>query len=175
MYTDSQVSAYPSALLYSRLKTSPVRDALNKMAVRYFNLVEAESHLPAVESLLRSLMQLREDYRRSEAELARINLRITAAGGMIPPREEIGRLRRRKDAAAQGLKSSIEKIEEIGCLLKDVDTGLIDFPTLYRGQEVYLCWKLGEAGIGFWHPVEEGFRGRRPIDSDFLANHQGDG
>jgi hypothetical protein len=50
----------------------------------------------------------------------------------------------------------------------------VDFPTLFRGVEVYLCWKLGESGIEFWHGVDEGFRGRKPIDQDFLDHHEGD-
>jgi len=50
----------------------------------------------------------------------------------------------------------------------------VDFPTLLRGDEVYLCWRLGEPCIGFWHGVDEGFRGRKPVDRDFLDNHRGD-
>jgi hypothetical protein len=141
---------------------------------RYFNLMQAEGLLPEVERLLRGLIQLRSDYEQSDAELTQINQRITLTGGMVPPRQRIGQLRTRKDAAARGLKTTLERIQEIGCQLKDIESGLIDFPTLYRDREVYLCWKLGESGIGFWHHVEDGFRGRRPIDSDFLANHRGE-
>ena len=64
-------------------------------------------------------------------------------------------------------------MQEIGCLIKDLDIGLIDFPTTYRGEEVYLCWKLGEPGIEYWHGVDEGFRGRKPIDQDFLDTPPG--
>lgn len=142
---------------------------------RFFNLLEAEGLLPEVERLLRSLIQLKSDYEQNDAELNQINQRIAITGGMLAPRDRIGQLRARKDAAARALKGTLEKIEEIGCQLKDIETGLIDFPTLYRDQEVYLCWKLGESGIGYWHHVEDGFRGRRPIDNDFLANHRGDG
>ena len=148
--------------------------SLANVVPRFFNLLEAEGLLPEVERLLRSLIQLKQDYEQNEAELSHINQRIALAGGMVAPRERIGQLRSRKDAAARGLKSSLEKIQEIGCQLKDLETGLIDFPTLYRDKEVYLCWKLGESGIGYWHHVEDGFRGRRPIDSDFLANHRGE-
>ncbi len=56
--------------------------------------------------------------------------------------------------------------------MKDLDIGLVDFPTLFQGEEVYLCWKLGEAGIRFWHGIDEGFRGRKPIDAEFLEHHQ---
>lgn len=141
---------------------------------RYFNLLEAEKLLPEVERLLRTLIQAKEDYEGNEAELSRINQRIALAGGMVPPRERISHLRNRKDAAARVLKAALERIQEIGCQVKDLETGLIDFPTLYRDKEVYLCWKLGEDGIGYWHHIEDGFRGRRPIDSEFLANHRGE-
>jgi hypothetical protein len=68
----------------------------------------------------------------------------------------------------------VEEVQEMGCLVKDLDMGLVDFPTTFRGEEVYLCWKLGEEEIAFWHGVDEGFRGRKAIDRDFRAHHQGD-
>ena len=129
--------------------------------------------LPEVEGLLRSLIQLKDDYQRTETELSRLLQRISAAGGVIPPRDKIAQLRTRKDASARGLQSSLQRLQETGCQLKDLDAGLVDFPTLYRDKEVYLCWKLGESGITYWHHVEDGFRGRHSIDSEFLANHRG--
>jgi hypothetical protein len=139
---------------------------------RFFNLLEAEQHLPEIERLLRTIIELKKEHDEADAELSLINQRIALTGGMIPPHDEIADCRKRKQRAAAGLKEAVERIQEIGAQIKDVETGLIDFPTLYRGKEVYLCWKLGEAGISFWHYVEDGFRGRRPIDSEFLANHR---
>jgi hypothetical protein len=141
---------------------------------RYFSLLEAERLLPEVEGLLRGILQLRTDYQRTEMELQGLLQRIAIAGGMIPPREKISQLKSRKDAATRGLQTSLKKLEEIGCLLKDIDIGLVDFPTLYRGNEVYLCWKLGETSIAYWHHVDAGFPGRQAIDSEFLAQHRGD-
>ena len=141
---------------------------------RFFTLAEAERVLPEVERLLRRLIQLKQEYEASDAELSRLAQRITLIGGMIPPRERIAELRGRKDACGRDLKSTLESIQEIGCQLKDIDTGLVDFPSLYKDEEVYLCWKLGESGIGFWHRVEDGYRGRRPIDKEFRTNHRGD-
>ena len=141
---------------------------------RFFHLLEAERLLPEVEALLREIIARRQEFESSEGEL-RVQLeRVATAGGMIPPRERIAQLRERRELAVRLLRGALEKLEETGCLLKDADMGLIDFPTLYRGRKVYLCWKLGETGIGFWHPVEDGFRGRRPLDGEFLANHCGD-
>ena len=82
--------------------------------------------------------------------------------------------RERREGAAERLQSILEAVQEHGCLVKDLDTGLLDFPTLYRGSEVYLCWRLGETRIEFWHAIEDGFRGRKPIDEQFLANHTGE-
>jgi hypothetical protein len=141
---------------------------------RFFNLVEAEGMLPEVERSVRSLIQGKAAYEEADAELNQIAKRITLTGGMVAPRQRISELRARKEAAARSLKTTLERIQEMGCQLKDIEMGLVDFPTLYREQEVYLCWKLGESSIKFWHHVEDGYRGRRPIDSDFLANHHGD-
>ena len=63
-------------------------------------------------------------------------------------------------------------MERSGAQIKDLDIGLIDFLTMYRGREVLLCWKLGEEGIGYWHGTEEGFRGRKPIDDEFREHRR---
>ncbi|MFL6353828.1 MAG: DUF2203 domain-containing protein [Bryobacteraceae bacterium] len=138
---------------------------------RLFTLLEAESLLPQLEGLLRTVIQLKQDHEAADAELNKINQRIAFSGGMTLPRESVQQIRTRRDACARGLKTALEKIQEIGCQLKDIEIGLVDFPTIYRGEEVYLCWKLGESSIGFWHHIEDGFRGRKPIDSEFLGNH----
>src|SRR5438270_5801553 len=111
---------------------------------RFFNLLEAEGLLPKVQRLVTSIRQHKEDYEEADAELTAIFQRISVTGGMVPPRERILQLRSTKDASARALKAAVEQIQSIGCQLKDVETGLVDFPTLYRDREVYLCWKLGE-------------------------------
>jgi hypothetical protein len=141
---------------------------------RFFNLLEAESLLPEVERLLRNLIQSKLDLDTSNAELNEISQRIALLGGSIVARGQVLPIRARKDSAVRSLKSIVTRVQEIGCQLKDVESGLVDFPTLYRGEEVYLCWKLGEPSITSWHHVADGFAGRRPIDSEFLQNHRGD-
>lgn len=141
---------------------------------RFFNLLQAEGLLPEVERLVRSLVQAKQDYDTGEADLDAIRQRITLHGGISLPQEQVLSSRMRKDSAARTLKNAVEKINDLGCHIKDPDTGLIDFPTLYKDREVYLCWRLGEQGIGFWHNIEDGFRGRQAIDRDFLDNHRGD-
>jgi hypothetical protein len=141
---------------------------------RYFNLLEAEALLPQVRRLLQDLRDYKLSYEASDEELNHIAQRVALAGGMVPPLERIIELRAQKDAAGRGLKHSVEQFEHLGCLLKDLETGLVDFPTLYRDREVYLCWQSSESGITFWHRVEDGFHGRKSIDSEFLSNHRGE-
>jgi hypothetical protein len=141
---------------------------------RYFTLLDAEALLPEIERLLKSLVGFRRELAQVESEMGRIQQRIAFVGGMIPPHSELLSLKQRKAKAAEGLKSAADGILETGCQLKDIETGLVDFPTLYLGKEVYLCWKLGEKEIGFWHHIEDGFRGRQSIDRQFLRDHRGD-
>jgi hypothetical protein len=141
---------------------------------RFFTLLEAEALLPQIDSHLRRLMELKNLHEQLDGSINEIHHRISVSGGMIPPRGELLELKRRKAETVRDLKTTVDSIQSTGCQIKDVDTGLIDFPTLYHGKEVLLCWKLGEQGISFWHHVEDGFQGRRSIDSEFLSNHRGD-
>ena len=76
-------------------------------------------------------------------------------------------MKRAKDEALRTLRDVIGQIEASGCVVKDLDIGLVDFPALLGDEEVYLCWKLGEDSIDYWHRVEEGFAGRKPVGDDF--------
>jgi hypothetical protein len=140
---------------------------------RRFTLAEAQSLIPRVDRLLRQAIEMKGAYDEAEKQIQAFQERVMMMGGVSVDRERAVEARTRRDGAAAQLRSSIEQVQEVGCLIKDLDIGLIDFPTLYRGNEVYLCWKLGEGGIEYWHGVEEGFRGRKKIDRDFLEHHQG--
>ena len=100
--------------------------------------------------------------------------RIQLAGGSLVDRSAILSLQSRRDAAAHGVQRSLQAANELGVLVKDLDIGLIDFLTRYHDRDVCLCWRLGEDRIRFWHSTEDGFRGRRRIDEEFLANHSAD-
>ena len=139
-----------------------------------FTLKEAQSLIPSVERLLRKAIELKSGYDVAERSVQSVNQRIAMAGGMTVDRDSVLESRRRRDSAAKNLRRSIEQVQELGCVIKDLDIGLIDFPTLFNGREVYLCWKLGEPSIAYWHGVEEGFAGRKAIDEDFRSHHQGD-
>lgn len=141
---------------------------------KFFTLQQAEQILPDVEAAIREAITAKAEYDRLEAERQNVAQRVAILGGVRVDRAQLAEQKNLRETAARALQQAVEKIHEFGCLVKDLDIGLIDFPTLFQGEEVYLCWKLGEHGIHFWHGVTEGFRGRKPIDSGFLEHHRGE-
>lgn len=144
------------------------------MMPRFFTLLQAEKLLPEVAAAIREAIAAKEEYEEAETEWQNITRRVAVLGGVQVDRARWMERKKRREDAAQGVEQAVEKIHDFGCVVKDLDIGLIDFPTLFQGQEVYLCWKLGEPSIQFWHGVDEGFRGRKPIDAGFLAQHRGE-
>lgn len=152
------------------MRQPPRALALRSMP-RFFTLDQAERLLPDVETSVREALFLKAEFQESDSSLRETARAIILSGGMNVDRDHMLQTRQRRDAAASQLQLALERIQEYGCLVKDLDIGLLDFPTLYHGREVYLCWRLGEQRIEFWHGVDEGFRGRKPIDQEFLTNH----
>jgi hypothetical protein len=85
-------------------------------------------------------------------------------GGVIVPYDKLAALRMEHTQLAETLKTSLDRILEAGCLIKDLDIGLLDFPSVIANEEVYLCWKLGEDRIRFYHRQDEGYASRKPLD-----------
>lgn len=141
---------------------------------RHFTLEQAQRVLPEVEATVREAVALKRKFQEADAAVRATVRRISVTGGAVVDRGRAAADVSSRDSAAGQLASCIKRIQEHGCLVKDLDMGLLDFPARYRGAEVYLCWKLGEPRIEFWHGPEEGFRGRKPIDSDFLQHHTGE-
>jgi hypothetical protein len=141
---------------------------------RRFTLDEAESLLPEIEQCMREAISMKSEFEVAESAIQSINQRVMMLGGVLVDRGAVREHKLHRDRSVEGLKAAIQKIQDSGCILKDLDTGLVDFPTLFRDEEVYLCWKLGESGIAFWHGTDEGFAGRKPIDDKFRALHRGD-
>lgn len=137
---------------------------------KQFTLREAQSLLPQVEKLLQQAMDLKREYDSASNAQNKLKERVHMMGGTLVNGRTAVETRARQEASSKLLKKSLEDILELGVQIKDLDAGLIDFPTRFRGREVYLCWKMGETDIEFWHG-EEGFRGRKAIDQDFLDHH----
>jgi hypothetical protein len=138
-----------------------------------FTLSEAQSLIPRVDRLLQEALRLKPAFDEDGAQLTRMKERIHMNGGTLVDRPPFIEVKERRDRVSQGLRKVIQELIDLGVQIKDLDAGLVDFPTLIRGREVYLCWKLGETAIEFWHG-DEGFSGRKSIDQEFLDNHEGD-
>jgi hypothetical protein len=131
---------------------------------KLFTLTEAERTRREIEPVLIEAIESRRKLAPVDEELDGIAARIQWAGGILVAYEHAAELRSEHDRLAESLKSAVEKIQATGCVLKDLDVGLLDFPAVINNEEVYLCWRLGEERIRFWHRQDEGFSGRRPLD-----------
>ena len=141
---------------------------------RFFTLDQARALLPAVSRDIREAVQAKSRYADAEAAMQNMAQRIMMRGGLNVDINEVEGWKTQRENSANSLKRCMERIEEVGVIVKDLDVGLIDFPTLYRGNEVYLCYRMDEAEIRFWHGATEGFGGRKEIDTAFLDNHRGE-
>ncbi len=134
---------------------------------KIFTLREAQSLVPKLEQLLRTAVQAKAEAEAVDEDLQGVSTRITMAGGMEIDPGAIAEMKVRKTGAIQALQRCVEEIQQTGCLLKDLDEGLLDFPAMLGDREVCLCWKLGEDRIEFWHHLDDGFAGRKRIENEF--------
>ncbi len=135
------------------------------MPDRTFNLDEAHSLLPVLESLLRSAISGKKLMEEVEAEMQALTHRIFLNGGTHVDVVAVARRKAERAKAEQRAKDALAEIDSIGVQVKDIDIGLLDFPCVVDGRVVLLCWKMGETSITHWHSTEEGFAGRKPIDA----------
>lgn len=142
---------------------------------RYFTLESARRILPEVRRLLAEAMRARAEMAEVREDVDAFRARVVLLGGVSAGALHAGGWRSTAERAAGQMRRSFEALEEMGVLVKDLDAGLVDFPTLYRGREVLLCWRMGEPDIAWWHGADEGFRGRKPVDEDFERHHGGGG
>ena len=129
-----------------------------------FTLDEAQTLLPVLQALLKRAMDAKQIIEQTEKSLQDLKHRILLSGGLLVDVPRVARKRAESDKAVQDAKDALAEIESIGVQIKDLDIGLLDFPCVVDGEIVLLCWKYGEEKIQFWHGLEEGFRGRKPID-----------
>jgi hypothetical protein len=135
--------------------------------MKTFTLDEAQALLPIVEALLNRAIEAKEALAALEEEQQSLVRRVFSSGGLLV---DVAAVKKRKvtmAALVQRAKDSLQEIDAIGVQVKDLDTGLLDFPCILEGETVLLCWKRGEPRIGFWHRIEDGFRGRQPVDARF--------
>lgn len=125
---------------------------------------EAQTLLPVVESLLRRAQAAGARTSELEREMQELSRRIFMAGGMHVDVAQAARRRTEREKALQEARDTLAEMDEIGVQVKDLEKGLLDFPSVMEGRDVLLCWMQGETEIGFWHTPEDGFAGRKPLD-----------
>ena len=139
--------------------------------MKTFTLEEAESLLPILESLLRTSIEGKKVIESLEEEYNNFKNRVFLLGGVHLDIQQAARKRAVYDKTVQQVKDAVAEIHSIGVQVKDLDVGLLDFPCEVDGEIVLLCWKYGEKGISFYHGLEDGFAGRKPID-DRIRNRK---
>jgi hypothetical protein len=129
---------------------------------RTFTPDEANALLPALRPLVEGMVDAKRALDRAQAHADEVGEHISGNGGGLPPAElaaihdEVGR-------SAAVLARAVDEIQALGVVVKDFDSGLVDFPSIREGEDVLLCWRLGEDEVAFWHGYGDGFAGRRPI------------
>jgi len=131
---------------------------------KLFSLSEAERARRKVEPLLIEAMEGHRQMEKLDEKLSAIANRILIMGGVTIDYDVAAHMRSEHDRTMTKVRDALEQIHATGCLVKDLDSGLVDFPALLKNEEVYLCWRLGEDRIRFYHRQDEGFSGRKPID-----------
>jgi hypothetical protein len=129
---------------------------------RYFTAEEANEALLEVRPLTEELVGHRRALVALQERQSAVTARIAGNGGNVEP-HELEEVQQQLDEEVAGIARCVARIHEVGALVKDLDDGLVDFPATRHGRDVLLCWRLGEDEIGFWHGLDEGFSGRKPL------------
>jgi hypothetical protein len=132
--------------------------------MRFFTEEQANAALELVRPLVERLVGARKRLVQSGGSLGDVQARVAGNGGGLDP-GLVGDLQERAAEAAADIAAIIGELEGLGVQVKDLDQGLIDFPARHpaRDETVLLCWHLGEEDVGYWHGLEEGFAGRKPL------------
>jgi hypothetical protein len=133
------------------------------MPPRLFTLEEAKLLLPSLEPLMRRLAQKRQALRVHQEVLEEFRATAGKSGGGMPG-GRFGEARIAAERLTGEIEEAVRRVETWGCMIKDLDQGLVDFPSRRAGEPVLLCWRLGEPSIQYWHGLEEGFAGRKPLE-----------
>jgi hypothetical protein len=130
---------------------------------RRFTLEEAQALLDErVREMAERMVAERADSRGLESRWNALVIAIGSNGGDLR-RKEVAALREALESAHASLRELLAEFDELGIQVKDVDRGLLDFPSEVDGQDALLCWHVGEPRIAFWHTPEDGYAGRRPL------------
>src|SRR5262249_32421810 len=157
------VAATADRRVFGIMLTMP-RGLLMSSNRHYFTVAEANAVVPALEERFGKVVQLRAQLRSAFVALEQAGEPPTAES---PERRdgssELRRQRGRFRALLEALTDELAAVERLGVTVKDLDRGLCDFLGEHEGRDVWLCWQYGEKQVAFWHELDAGFAGRRPL------------
>ena len=130
---------------------------------KYFTPDEVEALIPELTEIMGRLMSTHDEQHEVRAALHEEQHRIMLVGGGILDRETWRERARRLDELTRQAEEGVAAIVKLGGVPKDLGIGLVDFPFLLNDREVNLCWRFGETKINFWHDLDEGYAGRKPL------------
>lgn len=133
------------------------------MADRHFTPAEVEALIPTLTGLVDRLRAAHAEVAAVRGRLAAEQQRLTLVGGGLPDQEQWRADHSRLEAATKDAQAVVDELLALGGVPKDVGLGLVDFPHLRDGRLVNLCWKYGEARVGWWHGFDEGYAARKPL------------
>ena len=136
------------------VRTTNTRLELSK---KYFTIEDAEILLPKIEKILRKTIRL------NKALDLLSSIEIEVYDDDYNNLRRVTKLNKQFHKLSYEFYEDIEKLEDLGCVIKDLEIGIIDFYSRFEGRDIFLCWKLDEKKIKFWHEVESGYEGRNPI------------
>jgi hypothetical protein len=131
---------------------------------KYYTLQEANLILPQLAELLGQLQALGRQKGMVDGRVSEVTTKVRGNGHHNPIEDPM--VVQASQALAEALRAGFQQLDEWGIELKDLSTGLVDFMALREGREVYLCWRLGEPEVSYWHELSTGFAGRLPVDED---------
>jgi hypothetical protein len=133
------------------------------VADRYFTPAEVDALIPALTEIMGTVRKAHAEAAAGRERLAAEQRRIALTGGSVIDQQAWRSERESLERLTARIQAALNEIRELGGVLKDVGMGLVDFPHLRQGEVVNLCWKLGERQIRFWHGLDEGYAGRKPL------------
>ncbi|MBI4436248.1 MAG: DUF2203 domain-containing protein [Candidatus Omnitrophica bacterium] len=132
------------------------------MEPKIFSLAEANHLIPRIRELLQKLRMLREKIEAQKLEMDLLEIVGVPRQGIVVDTGMTKEMSSLNDMAGE-FNKCLEELEDMGCQVKDLDQGLVDFFSVREGQLIYLCWKEGEDVVQYWHTLDGGFQGRKPI------------
>jgi len=129
---------------------------------RTFTPGEANDALAEVRPLAERMVVARQELALAQRHQAELVAVIAGNGGGVDG-GELATAAREVEQLAGEIVAAVQEIQDLGAVVKDVDSGLVDFPAVHQGREVLLCWRVGEDEVGHWHDLESGFAGRQEL------------